>query len=133
MRKNKRGNTSIFLAIILAAIIFVEGIYLSAIIDADRRVNINRGLKLQVEAILASYNEEMFLEYGIYGFFDEDISNEVYRKVIESSGYTYGGDIYVDGYKTITTTQLEKAISNYYSYVRSKLWVLPMDIFYINY
>ena len=116
MRRNKHGNTSIFLAIILSALIFVEGLYLAAIIDADRRVNINRGLKLQVEQILASYNEELFLEYGIYGFFEEDISQEVFIKVIEESGYTYGGDIFIDGYKTISTHQLEAAISNYYSY-----------------
>ena len=116
MRRNKRGNTSIFLAIILSAVIFVEGIYLAAIIDADRRVNIDRALRLQVEQILASYNEELFLEYGIYGFFEEDISQEVFRKVIEESGYSYGGDIYIDGYKTISTLQLEDAISSYYSY-----------------
>lgn len=116
MRRNKRGNTSIFLAIILSALIFVEGIYLAAIIDADRRVTVNRGLKLQVEQILASYNEELFLEYGIYGFFEEDISQDVFRKVVEESGYTYGGDIIIDGYKTISTLQLEHAISNYYSY-----------------
>ncbi|MBO7426101.1 MAG: hypothetical protein J6U23_10510 [Clostridiales bacterium] len=116
MRRNKHGNTSIFLAIILSAVIFVEGLYLAAIIDADRRVNINRGLRLQVEQILASYDEELFLEYGIYGFFEENISQEVFRKVIEESGYTYGGDIYIDGYKTISTLQLEDAISNYYTY-----------------
>jgi len=116
MRRNKHGNTSIFLAIILSAVIFVEGLYLAAIIDADRRVNINRGLRLQVEQILASYDEELFLEYGIYGFFEEDISQEVFIKVIEESGYTYGGDIYIDGYKTISTLQLEDAISNYYTY-----------------
>ena len=116
MQRNKHGNTSIFLAIILSAIIFVEGLYLAAIIDADRRVNINRGLRLQVEQILASYNEELFLEYGIYGFFEEDISQEVFRRVIEESGYSYGGDIFIDGYKTINTLQLEDAISNYYSY-----------------
>ncbi len=114
--KSKKGSSSIFIALILAALIFVEGIYLAAIIDANRRITINRALRLQVEQILASYNEQLFLEYGIYGFFEEDINQDIFRRVIEESGYTYGGDIIIEGYKTINTGCLERAISTYYSY-----------------
>ncbi|MCQ2466086.1 MAG: hypothetical protein MJ166_01020 [Clostridia bacterium] len=114
--KNKRGSGSIFLAIILSALIFVEGIYLSMIIDINRRQTINRALKLQVDTILANYNEELFENYGIYGFFLDDVNEEIYINVIETTGYKYGEDIYIDGYKTINTAQLREAISNYYAY-----------------
>lgn len=116
MRKNKRGGTTIFVALILSALIFVEGIYLALIIDVNRRMLIDRALKLQVEQILASYNEELFLEYGIYGFIEDDINHDVYVNTLEASGYSYGEDIFIEGYRTINTVQLEKAISTYYSY-----------------
>ena len=116
MRKNKRGGTTIFIAIILSALILVEGLYLGLIIDVNRRMMIDRALKLQVEQILACYNEQLFLEYGIYGFFEEDINHDVYISTLEATGYSYGEDIYIEGYRTISTVQLEKAISTYYAY-----------------
>ena len=85
MRKNKRGGTTIFIAIILSALILVEGLYLGLIIDVNRRMMIDRALKLQVEQILACYNEQLFLEYGIYGFFEEDINHDVYISTLEAT------------------------------------------------
>lgn len=117
MRKpNKHGSGSIFIAIILAALILIEGLYLSLIIDVNRRITIDRALKLQVEAILTKYNEELFENYGLYGFLLNDVDDEIFKKAIESTGYTYGEDIFIYGYRTINTVQLKKAISNYYAY-----------------
>lgn len=114
--RSKKGGTSIFLAIILAAVIFVESIYLSLIIDINRRMTIDRALKQQVEQILSTYDERLFLEYGLYAFYIDDIDQQVYRNTLDATGYSYGEDIYIKGYKTINTFELEKAISSYYSY-----------------
>lgn len=114
--KNKRGSGSIFLAIILAALIFVEGIYLALIIDINRRISIERALRLQVEAILTKYNEELFDNYGLYGFLIDDVDDYVFKKALNSTGYEYGEDIFIYGYRTISTVQLRDAISNYYAY-----------------
>ena len=115
-KRNKMGGVTVFLVIILSALIFVNAIYLNYIIDIDRRVTIERALKQQLEVILSRYNEQLFLEYGIYGFFMEDVDSDIYRNVIEATGYSYGEDIYIDSYRTLNTVQLEKAIRTYYSY-----------------
>ena len=114
--RSKRGSSSVFLALILAALIFVHAVYLDSIIDINRRVVTERAIKQQLEQILAQYNEELFLEYGLYGFLESDINTEVYRNVIESRGYKYGENIYCDFYETLSTIQLEKALKTYYAY-----------------
>lgn len=115
-KNNKHGGVTVFLAVILSALVFVNAIYLNYIIDIDRRVMIERALKQQLDVILSRYNEQLFLEYGIYGFFMDDVDSTVYQNVIEATGYSYGEDIYIDGYRTLNTVQLEKAIRTYYSY-----------------
>lgn len=121
--KNKRGSGSLFIAVILSALILVEGIYLAQIIDINRRITIDRALKLQIETILNNYNEELFENYGLYGFVLDDVDDEVFRKVINETGYQYGEDIYVNGVKTINTDQIRDAISDYYSYRSPGLFV----------
>lgn len=114
--KNKRGSGSLFIAIILSALVLVEGLYLAQIVDINRRITIDRALKLQIETILNMYNEELFDNYGIYGFMLDDVDDEIFKKVINSTGYEYGEDIYVNGVKTINTEQIREAISVYYAY-----------------
>lgn len=114
--RNKHGSGSIVIAIILSALILVEGIYLSLIIDINRRVTIERALKIEVDTILAKYSEELFVNYGFYAFLLDDVDDYAFNSAIEATGYIYGEDIYIDGYKTINTSQIKDAISNYYAY-----------------
>ena len=68
MRKNKKGTSTLFLAIILSALILVETTYIAYVADLDRRLTYTRALKEQAEIYLASYNRQLFKTYGIYAF-----------------------------------------------------------------
>ena len=66
MRRNKRGTSTLFLAVILSALILVETTYIALVADLDRRLTYTRALKEQTEIYLASYNRQLFKTYGIY-------------------------------------------------------------------
>ena len=66
MRKSKRGTSTLFLAIILSALILVETTYIAFAADLDRRLTYTRALKEQTEIYLASYDRQLFKTYGIY-------------------------------------------------------------------
>ena len=67
MKKNKRGTSTLFLAIILSALILVETTYLAYVADLNRRLTYTRALKEQTEVYLASYDRQLFKTYGKIG------------------------------------------------------------------
>lgn len=67
MRKNKKGTSTLFLAIILSALILVETTYIAYVADLDRRLTYTRALKEQAEIYLASYNRQLFKTYSLIG------------------------------------------------------------------
>ena len=115
-RKNKYGASTIFIAIIMSALILVECTYLTFVWDLDRRLEISRGLKYQVEAILADYDRELFNTYGIYAFCIDELDDSVFNAVLNDHGLTEGQCIEVDGVEVLDTDSLRRAIASYYSY-----------------
>ncbi len=115
-RSNKHGAITIFLSIILSSIILIESIYVLQIISINKRLEINRALKNQVEIILSDYNRLLFDIYGIYAININSIDMTVFNKTLEVNGYSYGEDIVIDGYDVMSTADLKNAIATYYSY-----------------
>lgn len=113
---NRYGATTLFLAIILSSVIFVESTYLFATILANRRVLINRALKNQVEAILGDYDRELFNVYGIYGFCKGELDDFVFNSVLTQNGIDPDGYLTIDNYQILKSEDLKKVISSYYSY-----------------
>ena len=81
-RHNKYGASTVFLSIVLSALILIECTYLTFVWDLDRRMEISRALKNEVEAIMADYDRELFDTYGIYAFCIDDVDDHVFAEVI---------------------------------------------------
>lgn len=116
IRQNRYGATTLFLAIILTAVITVESSYLYATIMADRRVLINRALKTQVQTILGDYDRELLSVYGIYGYCKSELDDTVFNKVLLSNGIDPGGYLTIENYAVISSSDLYKVVASYYSY-----------------
>lgn len=116
IKLNKHGASTVFIAIILSALILVECTYLTFVWDLDRRMEISRALKNEVQTILADYDRELYRTYGIYAFHIEDVDDVVFKKVMEAHGSADDEGISVDGYEILDRESLRKAISTYYAY-----------------
>lgn len=115
-RKNKHGSASIFMAIILSAIILVECTYMSLVADFNRRLAFNRAVQHEVETILADYDRELFRIYGIYAFDINKVDDSIFYKVLDANGIEEGDVLTVEGIYAFDTSDLKIAISQYYSY-----------------
>ena len=115
-RHNKHGGITLFLAIILAALVFLECTFVAFLWDLDHRLAVNRALKAQVECILADYNRQLFNVYGIYAYTLDGVDDEVFNAVLAANGYEGGGELTVYGSGSLDVDCLKKAVSEYYSY-----------------
>ncbi|MCQ2482163.1 MAG: hypothetical protein MJ153_01580 [Clostridia bacterium] len=116
MRNSKRGSSSVFIAIILSAVITVESTYLFAVIQMERIVTINRALKAQIETIMGDYDRELFKVYGIYGFCKGELDDTVFNNVLTANGIDPEGYVIIEDFKALATEELRSAIESYYSY-----------------
>lgn len=116
MRKNKKGTSTLFLAIILSALILVQTTYIAYVADLDRRLTYTRALKEQAQVYLASYNRQLFKTYGIYAFDKNSIDSLVFDRILSANGYQAGDTIYASGIYSIDTETLRRAVACYYSY-----------------
>ena len=115
-RRSKYGTTTLFLAIILSAVILVECTYLAFVWDLDRRMQVSRALKCQAETILAGYDRTLFDTYGIYGFSLENADDLMFRKALDINGTPPDDDLFVDDLEILDDDSLRKAITSYYLY-----------------
>ena len=113
-RRNRHGASSIFLAIILSAVILVECTFLAFVWNLDYALSVNTALKTEIDTVLADYNRQLFDVYGVYAFSLEGIDNECFNKALEINGLTAQSTLYVSGRHKVTTEDLRKAISSYY-------------------
>ncbi len=116
VKNNKHGSASVFIAIILSAVITVESIYLFAVIQMERIVTINRALKAEIETILGDYDRELFKVYGIYGFCKGEIDDTVFNNVLTANGIEPEGYVIIDDFKALSADELKAVIESYYSY-----------------
>lgn len=116
MRRNKRGTSTLFLAVILSALILVETTYIALVADLDRRLTYTRALKEQTEIYLASYNRQLFKTYGIYAFDYNSINSSVFDSILACNGYEDGDVIYASGMYSIDTETLRRSVAAFYSY-----------------
>ena len=67
-RKMRFGASSIFLAIILSAVVLIECTFVTYVWQLDFLIKVNSAVDAQVESILCEYNRQLFDVYGIYAF-----------------------------------------------------------------
>ena len=115
-RRTKHGASSIFLSIILAALILVECTFVAFVWNLDYALSVNTALKTQIDTILSDYNRQLFSVYGIYAFSIDGIDDECFNKALEINGLEARSTLYACNAQKITTEDLKKAINSYYSY-----------------
>ena len=114
--RTKHGASTIFLAIIMSALVLVECTYLSFVWNLDYALSINEALKTQVDTILCDYNRQLFDVYGIYAFTLDEIDDECFYKALEMNGLTSQSTLIVTATDKFTTEDLKTAINSYYWY-----------------
>lgn len=115
-RKNRYGASSVFLGIILSAVILVECTFLRFVWELDYITKVNNAVETQVESILCEYNRQLFDVYGVYAFTIDVVDDDVYRKALLACGYSEGPVLDIGGYRSIDRKALRDAINMYYSY-----------------
>lgn len=115
-RRNRRGASSVFLAIVLSALILVECTFLAFVWNLNYALSVNTALKTEIDTILCDYNRQLFDVYGIYAFSIDGIDDECFNKALEINGLNARSTLYVSGKNKITTDDLRKAIASYYLY-----------------
>ena len=115
-RRNRHGASSIFLAIIMAALILVECTFVAFVWNLDYALSVNTALKNEVETILADYNRELYSVYGIYAFAIEGVDGECLEKALEINGLTSESELFISGKQRFTCEDLKKAIDSFFWY-----------------
>jgi len=101
---------TIFLCIILTAVILVQSIFYFGARFRENQADIRRCLRLQTQQILASYDAELLDQYGIYAFDSASVNEDVFIACLNDSC-----DATVDAYDTslLDENQLMNGICNY--------------------
>ena len=113
---SKRGASSVFLALIMSALILVECTFVAFVWNLDYALSVNTALKTQVDTILCDYNRQLFDVYGIYAFSLDQVDDECFDRALESNGLDSRSVLYVSFASRFTTEDLRKAINSYYWY-----------------
>ena len=115
-RRTKRGASSLFLAVIMSALILVECTFVAFVWNLDYALSVNEALKTQVDTILCDYNRQLFDVYGIYAFTLDEVDDECFCKALEMNGLTSQSTLVVTATDKFTTEDLKTAINSYYWY-----------------
>ena len=115
-RRTRRGVSSLFLAIIMTALILVECTFVAFVWNLDYALSVNTALKTQVDTILSDYNRQLFDVYGIYAFTLDEVDDECFYKALEMNGLTSQSVLTVTATDEFTTEDLKTAINSYYWY-----------------
>lgn len=114
--KTRRGVSSLFLAVILSALILVECTFVAFVWNLDYALSVNTALKTQIDTILCDYNRQLFSVYGVYAFTLDEVDDECFYKALEINGLSSKSTLYASAYDEFTTEDLKTAINSYYWY-----------------
>ena len=129
-RKQRFGASSVFLAIILSAVILIECTFLAFVWELDYITKVNNAVDAQVESIMCEYNRQLFDVYGVYAFTKTAVDDDVYRKALLACGYEEGPQLDLAGYRKIDTKAFKDAIGMYYSYRATGIAIIQVaDVF----
>ena len=129
-RKQRYGASSVFLAIILSAVILVECTFLTFVWELDYITKVNNAVDAQVESIMCEYDRQLFDVYGVYAFTKNVVDDDVYRSALIACGYEEGPQLDLAGYKKIDTKAFKDAIGMYYSYRATGIALIQVaDVF----
>lgn len=114
--RSKRGASSVFLALIMSAVVLIECTFVAFVWNLDYALSVNTALKTQVDTVLSDYNRLLFDVYGIYAFALDEVDDECFNQALEINGLDAQSVLYVSHAARFTTEDLKKAINSYYWY-----------------
>ena len=128
--KNRYGASSVFLGIILSAVILIECTFLTFVWELDYMTKVNSAAEAQIESIMCEYNRQLFDVYGVYAFTKDAVDDDIYRKALLACGYEEGPVLDLGGYKQIDRKAMRDAINMYYSYRATGITICQIaDVF----
>ena len=104
------GGASVFLCIILSAVVLTEGTLYFAARIRGAEADLHRCLRLQISQILSSYNESLLEKYGLYGIDSSSVNTQVF-----DTCFTGRGDALLEAKPLglMTEADLRKGIPDY--------------------
>lgn len=127
MKINKRGSTSIFLMIILAAMISVTFLYIRASVTVAAVGYCDGLLNLSARSVLSEYNRELKDEYGIFAFYGterdiEDTMKLYINYTLDENPYLTLGSIRADisEESLLNVNAFEREIIEYTKYAMAR-------------
>ena len=128
--KNRYGASSVFLGIVLSAVILIECTFVAFVWQLDYNVKVNNAVDAQIDSIMCEYNRQLFDVYGIYAFTMNAVDDDIYRKALLACGFSEGPELDLVGYKKIDKKALRDAINIYYSYRGTGIAIIQIvDVF----
>lgn len=107
--KSRAGGASIFLCILLSAVILTESILFAAALERRTEADLMRCMRMQAQAVLCRYNEPLLKYYGLYGLSGSPGDTGVFDKCFTGSG----ASIAMTGMEGMSEEVLRNAISDY--------------------
>jgi len=106
----RNGGASIFLCIILSAVVLTEGTLYFAARIRGAEADLQRCMRLQISQILSNYNESLLEKYGLYGIDSSCVNTQVF-----DTCFTGKGDASLDAKPLglMTEADLRKGIPDY--------------------
>ncbi|MGI6256460.1 MAG: DUF5702 domain-containing protein [Anaerovoracaceae bacterium] len=127
IKLNKRGSTSIFLMIILAAMISVTFLYIRASIKVAAVGYCDGLLNLSARSVLSEYNKELKEEYGIFAFYgmERDIEDSMKLYInytLDKNDHLFLNSLRVDVSEEslLNTNAFEQEIIQYTKYAMAR-------------
>lgn len=104
------GGASIFLCIILSAVVLTEGILYYAARVRAYEADLQRCMRLQISQILANYNQSLLDHYGLYGVDASSVSSAVFNSCFSGSDDAV---LTAEPSGILTSSDLKTGISDY--------------------
>lgn len=109
-RRGRNGGATLFLCIILSALILSQTVLLQGAIMRFEEGEISRAAHLQAENILSGYNDRLYDHYGVYAFDQSSVNSDIFAlccRVNHIDSFTAGGT------DELSTDQLKQIINDY--------------------
>ncbi|MEA4888221.1 MAG: DUF5702 domain-containing protein [Clostridiaceae bacterium] len=79
---NKRGSLAIFFCLVFAALVTVFGVWLQAVTLRVHETDIARAMSAQIQTHLASYDRNLYEEFGLFGFKQDTADCQVFKSCL---------------------------------------------------
>ncbi len=107
--RSRSGSASIFLCIVLSAVILTESILFAAALERQAEADIMRCMRMQAEIALCRYNEPLLKYYGLYGIGSSLGDTDVFADCFDGTAAA----VDMSGVNEMTAPSLKEAISDY--------------------